>query len=65
LIVGKSWLELISEQNQLLRNWGACVDTVFWHASRQVISVKGRWPIWKKPKDAQCWNRPMEPIRRC
>ena len=28
--------------------------------SRKVISVKGRWPIWKKHKDAQCWNQPME-----
>jgi hypothetical protein len=25
--------------------------------------MKGRWPIWKKPKDAQGWNRPMESIR--
>ena len=22
-----------------------------------------RWPIWKKLKDAQCWNRPMESVR--
>ena len=44
----------------LLRNWGACVDTIFWHVSRKMILVKGRWPIWKKPKDTQGWNRPME-----
>ena len=25
--------------------------------------MKGRWPIWKKPKDAQGWNRPMECVR--
>jgi hypothetical protein len=25
--------------------------------------VEGRWPIWKKPKDAQDWNRPMECVR--
>ena len=25
--------------------------------------MKGRWPIWKKAKDAQGWNRPMESIR--
>ena len=25
--------------------------------------MKGRWPIWKKPKDAQGWNRPMESVR--
>ena len=25
--------------------------------------MKERWPIWKKPKDAQGWNRPMEPVR--
>ena len=31
--------------------------------SRKVIFVKGRWPIWKKPKDAQGWNRPMEFVR--
>ena len=31
--------------------------------SRNVIFVKGRWLIWKKPKDAQGWNRPMESIR--
>jgi len=31
--------------------------------SRKVIPVKGRWPIWKKPKDAQGWNRPMELVR--
>ena len=51
---------VISEQNNLFRNWGACVDTIFWHVSRKVIFVKRRWPIWKKPKDAQGWNRPME-----
>jgi hypothetical protein len=28
--------------------------------SGKVIFVKGRWSIWKKPKDAQGWNRPME-----
>ena len=64
----QSWLELILEQNKLLRNWGACVDIVFWHVSRKVILVKGRWPIWKKPKDVQCWNRPMDQknmLRRC
>ena len=33
----QSWLELISEQNKLLQNWGACVDTVFWHVSRKVF----------------------------
>ena len=31
--------------------------------SRKVIFVKGRWLIWKKPKDTQGWNRPMEPVR--
>ena len=31
--------------------------------SRKVICVKGRWPIWKKPKDAQGWNRPTESVR--
>ena len=31
--------------------------------SRKVIFVKGRWPLWKKLKDAQGWNRPMEFIR--
>ena len=31
--------------------------------SRKVIFVKGRWPIWKKPKDAKGWNRPMESVR--
>ena len=36
------------------------VDTVFLHVSRKLILVKGRWPIWKKPKDTQGWNRPME-----
>jgi len=25
--------------------------------------MKGRWPIWKKPKDEQGWNRPMESVR--
>ena len=25
--------------------------------------MKGRWPIWKKPKDAQGWNRPMESVQ--
>ena len=25
--------------------------------------MKGRWPIWKKPKDAQYWNQPMESVR--
>ena len=25
--------------------------------------MKGRWPIWKKPKDTQGWNRPIE-VRR-
>ena len=25
--------------------------------------MKGRWPIWKKPKDTHVWNRPMEPVR--
>ena len=25
--------------------------------------MKGRWPIRKKPKDAQGWNRPMESVR--
>jgi len=39
------------------------VDTIFWHVSKKVISVKKRWPIWKKPKDAQCWNRLMESVR--
>ena len=39
------------------------VDTVFWHVSKKVIFVKRRWLIWKKPKDAQCWNRPMESVR--
>jgi len=38
---------------KLLRNWGACVDTIFWHVSRKVILMKGRWPIWKKPKGEQ------------
>ena len=56
-------MELISEQNELLRNWGACVDTVFRHVSRKVISVNGRWPIRKKPKDAQSWNQSMESVR--
>ena len=31
--------------------------------SRKVIFVKGRWPIWKKPKDTQSLNRPMELVR--
>ena len=31
--------------------------------SKKVIFVKRRWPIWKKPKDAQYWNRPMESVR--
>ena len=31
--------------------------------SSEMIFVKKRWPIWKKSKDAQCWNRPMEPVR--
>ena len=31
--------------------------------SKKVIFVKGRWPIWKKPKDAQGWNQPMERVR--
>ena len=31
--------------------------------SRKVISVKERWPIQKKLKDAQSWNRPMELVR--
>ena len=56
----QSWLELISEQNRLLRNRGACVDTVFRHVSRKVIFMKGRWPIWKESKDVHGWNRPME-----
>ena len=25
--------------------------------------MKERWPIWKKPKDAQGWNRLMESVR--
>ena len=25
--------------------------------------MKGRWLIWKKPKDAHCWDRPMESVR--
>ena len=25
--------------------------------------MKRRWPIWKKLKDEQGWNRLMEPIR--
>ena len=25
--------------------------------------MKRRWPIWKKPKDVQCWNRPMVSVR--
>ena len=25
--------------------------------------MKGRWPIWKKPKDTQGWNRLMELVR--
>ena len=49
--------------NKLLRNWGACVDTVFWHVSRNVIFVKEEWPIWKKLKDEQGWNQPVEPVR--
>ena len=28
-----------------------------------MIFVKGKWPIWKKTKDAQSWNRPMESVR--
>jgi len=28
-----------------------------------MIFMKRRWPIWKKLKDAQGWNRPMEPVR--
>ena len=35
------------------KNYNMTVKTVFWHASKKVIFVKGRWPIWKKPKDAQ------------
>ena len=31
--------------------------------SKKVIFVKRRRPIWKKPKDAQCWNQPMESVR--
>ena len=31
--------------------------------SRRVIFVKGRWPIWKKSKDAHGQNRPLEPVR--
>ena len=31
--------------------------------SKNVIFVKGRWLIWKKPKDAQGWNRPMGVVR--
>ena len=31
--------------------------------SRKVILVKEKWPIWKKPKDTQGWNRPMESVR--
>ena len=31
--------------------------------SKKVIFVKRRWPIWKKPKDAQYWNRSMEFVR--
>ena len=54
---------IVSEQNKLLRNWGAYVDIVFWHVSRKMILVKEIWPIWKKPKDAQCWNRPMKSVQ--
>ena len=28
-----------------------------------MILVKGRWPIWKKPKDTHGWNQLMEPVR--
>jgi hypothetical protein len=24
--------------------------------------MKERWQIWKKPKDVQCWNRPMKSV---
>ena len=48
---------------QITPKQGACVDTVFRHVSRKVIFMKGRWPIWKKSKDVQGWNRPMEPVR--
>ena len=50
----------IGEQN---KHGNLTVDTIFWHVSRKVILVKGKWPIWKKPKDAQGWNRPMESVR--
>jgi hypothetical protein len=45
---------------QITPKQGARVDTVFRHVSRKVIFMKGRWPIWKKSKDVQGWNRPME-----
>ena len=60
------------ETKTIIQSWGkfeecehavnhqATVDTVFWHVSRKVISVNERWPIQKKPKDAQSWNRPIE-----
>ena len=38
------------------------VDIVFWHVLRKMILMKGRCPIWKKPKDVQDWNRPMESV---
>ena len=44
--------------------WFDLLTPFFWHMSRKVIFMKGRWPIWKKPKHVQGWNwlmgvRPM------
>ena len=34
---GRSGVGIVSEQNKLFRNWGACVDSIFSHVSRMVI----------------------------
>ena len=40
----------------LLRNWGACVDTRFWHVSRKSVAKEKRFFV-ARSVDLERWSR--------
>ena len=40
----------------LLRNWGACVDTRFWHVSRKCVAKEKRFCVVRS-MDLEMWSR--------
>ena len=44
-----------SKRDILLRNWGACVDTRFWHVSKKSVAKKKRFCVVRSV-DLERWS---------